>query len=273
MNPSPEKNDKKQRIALVIAQAGTCSRREAEAWIRAGRVSVNETPLETPAYCVSPQDHITVDGQPLPHTADHLIRLWVYHKPRGLITTHKDPQERPTVFQNLPKTLPRVVSIGRLDLNSEGLLLLTTSGSVARFFEHPQTGLPRVYRVRIRGSLKGSMIHQLEQGITIGQIAYKPIQVRLLKDGKEPARSTNQWIDLILWEGKNREIRTILTHLGVSINRLMRVEYGPFSLDHLSPGEIKEIETKKLYNILKDLGYEPSDVKMEQGITSHPTKF
>lgn len=222
-----------------MAHAGLCSRRDAEKWIAAGRVSVNGQVISTPATLVGEADVITVDGQPV--GVRQPARLWCYHKPAGLVTTHKDPAGRPTVFDNLPKNLPRVVSVGRLDLNSEGLLLLTTDGELARSLELPSRGWKRKYRVRIHGKMTPQIISRLQKGVTIDGIRYAPTIVEI-----EPnqAQGSNQWILVTLTEGKNREIRKIMAHFGFDVSRLIRVAYGPFQLGNLPPGEVREMPAK-----------------------------
>lgn len=238
----------KERIAKVMARAGLCSRRDAEEWIRAGRVTLNGQLLSTPAVTVSLQDHIVVDGKALP--LHEKIRVWLYHKPPHLITTHKDPEGRPTVFQNLPETLPRVISVGRLDVNSEGLLLLTNSGDLARFLEHPKTHIARTYRVRVFGSVEAGMLKLLKKGLMIEGMSYGSI------DGSiEKKQGANQWLVLKLYEGKNREIRKIIQYFGLSLSRLIRISYGPFNLGSLPPEGVWEVPGRTLYNDLVTLGY------------------
>ena len=244
----------KERIAKIMARAGLCSRREAEDWIRAGRVTLNGQLLSTPAVTVSSQDHIIVDGNALP--VQEKIRVWLYHKPPHLITTHKDPEGRPTVFQNLPETLPRVISVGRLDVNSEGLLLLTNSGDLARFLEHPKTHIARAYRVRIFGNVEERMLKLLKKGLTIEGISYASIDASV-----EQKQGANQLLILKLYEGKNREIRRIIQYFGLSLSRLIRVGYGPFSLGSLPPEGVWEVPAKTLYNDLLTLGYLKKDEK------------
>lgn len=227
----------KERIAKRIAHAGLCSRREAEKWIEDGRVQVDGETITSPALAVTADQDIRVDGQPL--NKDKPSQLWGYYKPTGIITTHKDPQGRPTLFQQLPKTMPRVISVGRLDLNSEGLILLTTDSAMARYAELPVTGWPRQYRVRVYGELPVKDLEKLKQGITVEGVNYKSISVRVLREmGK------NSWLLITLHEGKNREIRRVLQHLGLHVNRLIRVAYGPFNLDDHQPGDLWEIPEK-----------------------------
>jgi 23S rRNA pseudouridine2605 synthase len=227
------------RIAKAMARAGLCSRREAERWIAEGRVSVNGKVLATPAFEVSGRDAVLVDGRPLP--APEAVRLWRYYKPKGLVTTHKDPQGRPTVFAALPPGLPRVISVGRLDFNSEGLLLLTTSGALARHLELPATGWLRRYRVRARGRVAQDQLDALKEGIEIEGVRYGPIEARL-----DSASGANVWLTMALREGKNREVRRVLAQLGLEVNRLIRVSYGPFQLLDMQPGEVEPVKARVL---------------------------
>lgn len=228
-----------ERIAKVIARAGLCSRREAERWIAAGRVSIDGIRLDSPATTVPPGATVTVDGAPLP--ALEPARLWRYHKPKGVITTARDPQGRPTVFDKLPDSLPRVLTIGRLDFNSEGLLLLTNDGAVKRRLELPATGWTRRYRVRVHGRPEADQLSALARGVRIDGINYGPMEAAL-----ERQSGANAWLDVALKEGKNREVRRVLEHIGLTVNRLIRVAYGPFQLGHLAPGEVREVTGKVL---------------------------
>ena len=237
---------KGERIAKRLARAGLCSRRDAERWIAAGRVAVDGNTLTTPAVVVTDSSAITVDGKPLPEAP--ATRLWRYHKPKGLVTSHKDPQGRTTVFASLAGRLPRVVSIGRLDLNSEGLLLLTNDGGVARRLELPATGWSRRYRVRVNGAVDEVRLASLENGVTVSGVAYGPIRARL--DRKQGA---NAWLTLSLAEGKNREVRRVMEHLGLKVTRLIRVAYGPFQLGHLERGAFEEVTGKVLREQLGSL--------------------
>ena len=224
-----------ERIAKVIARAGLCSRRDAERWIADGRVSVNGKTLETPAFTVGPRDKILVDGKPLPRA--EATRLFLYHKPVGLVTTARDEKNRATVFESLPPGLPRVVSVGRLDLNSEGLLLLTNDGGLARYLELPANALKRRYRVRVHGLVNSADLAKLARGITIDGLRYGSIEAHI-----ERARTaSNAWLTVTLREGKNREIRRVMTHLGLQVSRLIRTGYGPFELGNLPPGSAKEV--------------------------------
>ncbi len=230
---------KGERIAKAIARAGLCSRREAERWIEAGRVSVNGKKLSSAALNVGPGDRVLVDGKPLPEKAP--TRLWRYHKPRGLLTTARDPQGRPTVFDNLPEGLPRVVAVGRLDLNSEGLLLLTNDGELARRLELPATGWVRRYRVRVHGTVEPSALAQLAKGVTIEGVRYGAIRAVL-----DRQKGENAWLTMSLAEGKNRELRKVCEHFGWPVSRLIRVAYGPFQLGLLAPGAVDEVPPKTL---------------------------
>lgn len=227
------------RIAKAMARAGLCSRREAERWIADGRVSVNGKLLDTPACEVSDKDRVLVDGKPLP-TAE-AVRLWRYYKPKGLVTTHKDPQGRPTVFASLPPELPRVISVGRLDFNSEGLLLLTNSGELARHLELPATGWLRRYRVRAHGRVAQDELDALQNGVEVEGVHYGPIEATI-----DSVQGANAWLTVALREGKNREVRRILAHLGLDVNRLIRVSYGPFQLLDMKPGEVEGVKRRVL---------------------------
>jgi 23S rRNA pseudouridine2605 synthase len=236
---SDDEPDTGERIAKAIARAGLCSRREAEAWIVAGRVAVNGAAIASPALNVSPDDRITVDGAPLP--GRERTRLFLYHKPRGLLTTHADPQGRPTIFGALPKTLPRLLSVGRLDLNTEGLLLLTNDGNLARVLELPATGWLRRYRVRAHGSVTEDQLARLRDGITIDDVRYGPIMASL-----DRTQGANVWITFAMREGKNREVKNVLGHLGLAVNRLIRVSFGPFHLGDLAEGAVEEVSSRVL---------------------------
>jgi 23S rRNA pseudouridine2605 synthase len=227
------------RIARALARAGLCSRREAERWIEQGRVSVNGQVLSSAARDVSPRDRILVDGNVLP--TPEPPRLWRYHKPKGQVTTHADPQGRPTVFDALPEHLPRVVSIGRLDFNTEGLLLLTNDGALARHMELPATGWMRRYRVRAHGAITQAALDGLKAGVEIAGVHYGPIEATLDK-----GQGSNVWLTLGLREGKNREVRKILESLNLTVNRLIRVSFGPFQLLDLAPGEVEPVKRRVL---------------------------
>jgi len=228
-----------QRIAKVMARAGVCSRREAEAWIAEGRVSVNGKALLSPAFNVTEADDVRVDGKPLGPA--ERTRLFLFHKPRGLVTTARDPEGRSTVFEALPPGLPRLVAVGRLDINTEGLLLLTNDGGLARVLELPSTGWLRRYRVRAHGSIDQAALDRLSEGVAIDGIDYQGVEARLDRE-----QGANAWLTLGLREGKNREIKIILEHLGLAVNRLIRISFGPFELGDLAEGEVAEVRTRVL---------------------------
>ncbi|WP_246685240.1 pseudouridine synthase, partial [Methylobacterium sp. WL69] len=227
------------RIAKAIARAGIASRRDVEVMIEQGRVTLNGKILTSPAINVTADDVITVDGEPLPER--ERTRLWIYHKPRGLVTTARDPEGRQTVFEALPEDLPRVVAIGRLDINTEGLLLLTNDGGLAKVIAHPDTGWLRRYRVRAHGDTNQAELDKLRKGVTIDGMDYGPIDAVL-----DRASGDNLWLTLGLREGKNREVKRILEHLGLAVNRLIRLSFGPFQLGDLEAGLTEEIRTKVL---------------------------
>jgi 23S rRNA pseudouridine2605 synthase len=228
-----------ERIAKVMARAGLCSRRDAERWIAEGRVRLDGTVLTSPAVLVTPDRDIQVDGKPIPKAEK--ARLWRYHKPTGLVTTHRDEKGRATIFDHLPKTLPRVVSVGRLDLNSEGLLLLTNDGGLARRLELPVTGWLRRYKVRVHGIVDEARLKTLAGGITIEGVDYGPIRASF-----ERQQGSNAWLEMGLREGRNREVRRVLEHLGYTVTRLIRLSYGPFQLGVLPRGEVEEVPGKVL---------------------------
>jgi len=228
-----------ERIAKVMARAGLASRREAEAWIAAGRVSVNGAVIASPALNVTARDVIAVDGEPL--RLRERTRLFLHHKPAGLVTTHHDPEGRPTIFGALPRHLPRLISVGRLDLTTEGLLLLTNDGGLARVLELPETGWLRRYRVRAFGRVTQEQLDRLRGGITIDGIRYGPIEAAL-----ERTQGANVWLGVAIREGKNREVRNVLRSLNLKVNRLIRVSFGPFELGDLPPGAVQEVETAAL---------------------------
>ncbi len=223
----------------MLARAGVCSRRDAEKLIAEGRVKLNGKTLETPAVKVSAGDSLSVDGRPI--GARPVTRLWRYHKPAGLVTTHRDPAGRPTVFEHLPQGLPRVISVGRLDLTSEGLLLLTNDGELARKLELPSNAWLRRYRARAFGSITQAELDALQEGLSIEGVNYRGIEAKL-----ERSQGANAWIALTLSEGKNREVRRVLEALGLKVNRLIRTSYGPFPLGALEPGEVEEVPRRLL---------------------------
>src|SRR5262245_26447130 len=228
-----------ERIAKVIARAGLASRREAEAWSAAGRVAINGTVIASPAVNVTARDRVAVDGAALP--TRERTRLFLYHKPRGLVTTHVDPQGRATIFAALPKHLPRLISVGRLDLNTEGLLLLTNDGGLARALELPTTAWLRRYRVRAHGSVTQGELDGLRRGVTVDGIRYGAIEASL-----DRQQGANAWLTLAIREGKNREVRNVLGHLGLKVARLIRVSFGPFQLGELPVGAVEEVKTRHL---------------------------
>lgn len=235
----PREKKSGERIAKVVSRAGLASRRDAEEWITQGRVTVNGRVINSPALDVTVNDVVTVDGKPLPPR--ERTRLFLYHKPRGLMTTHADPEGRPTVFDNLPEGLPRLISIGRLDFNTEGLLLLTNDGGLARALELPDTGWLRRYRVRAHGEVTQGQLDELKKGVEVDGVKYGPIDATLERD-----QGANVWLVFAIREGKNREVRNVLAHLGLEVNRLIRVSYGPFQLAELAEGEVDEVKTRVL---------------------------
>jgi 23S rRNA pseudouridine2605 synthase len=235
--PKPKKAG--ERIAKVVSRAGLASRRDAEEWIVQGRVSVNGRVINSPALDVTSRDVITVDGKPLPER--ERTRLFMFHKPRGLMTTHADPEGRPTVFDNLPEGLPRLISIGRLDFNTEGLLLLTNDGGLARVLELPETGWLRRYRVRAHGEVTQDQLDSLKKGVEVDGVKYGSIDAVLERD-----QGANVWLVFAIREGKNREVRNVMAHLGLEVNRLIRVSYGPFQLGELAEGQVEELKTRVL---------------------------
>jgi 23S rRNA pseudouridine2605 synthase len=234
---TPDREPGPQRIAKVLARAGLCSRRDAERWIAEGRVAVDGTVLTSPAVTVTAASDIRVDGAPLP--APDRPRLWRYHKPPGLVTTHRDEKGRRTVFDALPRELPRLISVGRLDLASEGLLLLTNDGALARRLELPETGWLRRYKVRVHGTVAPERLAALAGGVTVDGVRYGPIRAAF-----ERQQGSNAWLSLALREGKNREVRRVLDHLGLAVTRLIRLSYGPFQLGNLARGEIEEVPAR-----------------------------
>ena len=232
-----EPSEPGDRIAKVIARAGICSRRDAEKLIAEGRVMLDGETVKTPGIRVGADQVVSVDGKPLDEPEG--TRLWRYHKPAGLVTTHKDPQGRPTVFQNLPKTLPRVVSVGRLDVNSEGLLLLTNDGALARRLELPAAGWNRKYRVRIFGKITQAELEKLAEGTIIDGVKYGPVIADL-----ERTKGMYSWASVMLKEGKNREVKRLMENFGVKVARLIRIQFGPFHLGQLDEGAVEEIPAK-----------------------------
>lgn len=228
-----------ERIAKFIARSGVCSRRQAEEIIRQKRVTVNDEIVESPAFNVEGDEKILIDGEKLPQI-EH-TRLWLYHKPSGLLTTHKDTENRTTVFDNLPPEMPRVISVGRLDLNSEGLLLLTNSGALSRQLELPENGWKRRYKVRVHGFVDKKKLAELEKGVMIDGVEYGKVKIEF-----EGQNSANAWLTITLSEGKNREVRKLMKYIGLEVSRLIRLSYGPFQLGSLKRGEVKEVPQKVL---------------------------
>ncbi len=234
-----EAEEKGERIAKRMARAGLCSRRDAERWIEAGRVKVNGKLLTTPACVITQKDHILVDDKELPII--ERTRLWLLNKRSGLVTTSKDPEGRKTVFEALPDSMPRVLSIGRLDINTEGLLLLTNDGGLARALELPSTGWLRRYRVRAHGSIAQEQLDGLKNGVAVDGVLYGAIDAEL-----ERQQGTNVWLTFAMREGKNREVKNVLSSLGLEVNRLIRISYGPFQLGDLARGQVQEVRGRTL---------------------------
>lgn len=240
-----DEESKGERIAKRMARAGLCSRRDAEKWITAGRVAVNGKVLTSPACVVTDTDEITVDGQAL--QGKEKTRLFLYHKPGDLVTTARDEKGRKTIFDALPKGLPRLISVGRLDLTTEGLLLLTNDGELSRYMELPATGWVRKYRVRAFGNVKQEQLDALKKGLSFRGVKYGPIDAKL-----ESKQGSNVWIEVSISEGKNREVRNVMEYLELATNRLIRLSYGPFHLGSLPKGSVLEVKPQMLKEHLKD---------------------
>jgi len=251
-----------ERIAKILSRAGVASRREAERMIEAGRVKVNGKTIVSPALNVVGSDKVEVDGVALAATQE--TRLWLYHKPAGLVTTAKDERGRETIFDKLPEDLPRVMTVGRLDLNSEGLLLLTNDGGLKRRLELPSTGWLRKYRVRVKGAPSDESLEPLRQGVTVDGETFRPMTVTL-----DRQQGANAWLTIGLREGKNREIRRAAEAVGLTVNRLIRVSYGPFRLGDLKPGEVSEVRQKVLHD---QLGTKPPEKPEKPGRAGKPTR-
>jgi 23S rRNA pseudouridine2605 synthase len=260
MTDTPPAGD---RIAKVLSRAGIASRREAERMIEEGRVSVNGKTITSPALNVTAADRVVVDGKQVGEPDPP--RIWLYHKPAGLVTTERDEKDRPTVFGTLPPELPRVMSVGRLDLNSEGLLLLTNDGGVKRKMELPSTGWLRRYRVRINGSVSEGKLDQLRAGIEFEGMRYQPMVVTF-----DRQQGANAWLTVSLREGKNREIRRTMEAIGVTVNRLIRVSYGPFQLGQLKQGEVEELKQRVVRDQL-GLPAQPAATRVRKTV-NRPTR-
>ena len=233
----PPTSPEGDRIAKVLSRAGVASRRDAERMIAEGRVAVNGKVIDSPALNVTAADRIAVDGKPV--GPPEPPRLWLFHKPTGVVTTARDDKGRPTIFDHLPADLPRVMPVGRLDMNSEGLLLLTNDGGVKRRLELPATGWLRRYRVRAHGRPPEDALNRLRAGITVEAVRYQPMEVTL-----DRQQGANAWLTIAIREGKNREIRRAMEAIGVTVNRLIRVSYGPFQIGNLKPGEVEEVRRR-----------------------------
>lgn len=234
-----------ERIAKFMARSGVCSRRQAEEYIKQKRVSVNGELVQSPAFNIDGTEAILLDGEKLPQIQQ--TRLWLYHKPVGLLTTHKDTHNRPTVFEALPPDMPRVISVGRLDVNSEGLLLLTNDGNLSRKLELPQNGWSRRYKVRVHGKVELEKLAELEKGALIDGVQYGPVKIEQISQN-----GSNSWFLITLNEGKNREIRKLMKSVNLEVARLIRLSYGPFQLGNLKKGEVKEVPQKVIKEQLGD---------------------
>lgn len=262
LQKSATETDAPERIAKRMARAGLCSRREAETWIAAGRVNLNGKTLTTPAITVTSTDKIEVDGKEL--SARERTRLWLYHKPDGVLTTNKDPEGRPTLFERLPKDMPRVMSVGRLDMNTEGLMLLTNDGGLARVLELPSTGWLRRYRVRAFGKTDQAKLDELKEGIAVDGILYGSIEALI-----EREQGSNIWLTVSIREGKNREVKRVLGAIGLEVNRLIRISYGPFQLGELEKGGVREIRGRTLRDQLGEKLIGMSGADFEAPIIHH----
>ena len=252
-----------ERIAKVIARAGLCSRRDAERLIEEGRVKLNGRVLTTAATNVTAKDTVLVDNLPLPHKEE--TRLWRYHKPAGLVVSNRDPEGRPTIFHKLRDQLPRVMSIGRLDINTEGLLLLTNDGELARFLELPATGWLRRYRVRAFGHIDEAALKKLEKGVEIDGVRYGSIEAKI-----ERVQGDNTWLEIAIREGKNREVKRICEHLGLQVNRLIRTSFGPFQLGELPRGGVEEVPTRMMKANIGDKFFKKEDDAHRRGKVQRP---
>ena len=238
-------NNNNQRLSKKIARSGFSSRREAEKYIESGRVKVNGIIIKELSFQVGINDQIHIDGRRI--NKEGKTRLWKFHKPKGLITSHKDEKSRQTIFQILPKNLPRLITVGRLDLNSEGLLLLTNDGDLKRKLELPSSKVVRSYRVRAKGVANETKLSSLRQGITVDGISYRPMELNIIRQN-----TSNVWLSVRLMEGKNREIRLSFQAIGLQVNKLIRTSFGPITLGKLDKGQIEEVELNSFSAILKD---------------------
>ena len=254
------------RIAKYLAGAGIASRRESEKLILKGRVKLNGKVVSNLALQISPGDHVVFDDRPVPKI--QRPRIWKYFKPNGVITSTKDEKNRPTVFAKLPPNLPKVISVGRLDINSEGLLLLTNNGDLKRFLELPSNGFERTYRVRVLGRPTEQRLKPLVQGVTIGKDKFVPMTISI-----DSINKANSWLTITLKEGKNREIRRTLKYVGLEVNRLLRISYGPISLTPLRKNEVQEINFKSFTEDLLRLGFNESDFPFEIPTKTHKPKL
>ena len=256
--PSAKSGREPQRIAKLLARAGIASRREIERMIEARRIAIDGVAIETPATLLTSLHGVTVDGKPVQAPAP--ARLFLFHKPSGLLTTERDPKGRPTIYDRLPKDLPRVMPVGRLDLNTEGLLLLTTDGELKRQLELPATGVERTYRARAFGNVSQAQLEALIEGIEIDGVRYGSIDANL-----ERRTGANVWVEMRLNEGKNREVRRVLEHLGLKVSRLIRTAYGPFVLGDMPVGEVGEVRQVDLINFRKTLKIAPKNPSLLVG--------
>ncbi|MEZ5758129.1 MAG: pseudouridine synthase [Emcibacteraceae bacterium] len=261
MTDETEKN-KGERIAKILARAGVGSRRAVERMIEAGMVKINGETVNSPAILITSVEGITVDGQVV--KPPEAPRLWLYHKPTGRLTTYYDPEGRPTIFEALPANMPRVISVGRLDLNTEGLLLLTNDGALARWLELPSTGWVRSYRVRVNGRFHHKRLEEITKGVTIDGVQYRKVEVDL----DERKEGVNQWLTIRIKEGKNREVRKLLEYAGLTVSRLIRTSYGPFEIKNLQKGSVAEVAKSELLiscrDYFKDLDFEIPDPKKDK---------
>jgi len=263
---SAESPPKGERIAKVLARAGVASRREIERMIADGRIAIGGKPLETPATLVSSLKGITVDGQPITEVSQ--TKLWRFHKRRGTLTTHRDPEGRETVFDKLPSHMGRVISVGRLDMNTEGLLLFTNDGELARWLELPANSIVRKYRVRVYGRVDEKALVQLKDGATIDGVHYGAVEASL-----ERQQGSNAWLNVAIREGKNREVRKVMEHLGLTVNRLIRTNYGPFSLGTLDTANVAQVGEKQLYEVLSDYFGDAPQVVGGDEVKRDPSKW